>query len=204
MKRPQRKHPLLHWILLPRNRPRRKRSLPIVACLSVAIATVVNRCHIAYSMHVTILSPSAPHPFLSSHIVKFSAYFSTHLPTHPLWFDHCVNIWRKVIFITPHYVILFIRLLFPVRISLKHSPVPRKSVAGTRLHVHRVLTFLHLQNLFYITELLLHCNSLSSMWSFVICRKFWSGIQRIPSPTKGRKEKKAKCLVGNCRSENNT
>jgi hypothetical protein len=27
----------------------------IVACLSVAIATVVNICHIAYSMHVTIL-----------------------------------------------------------------------------------------------------------------------------------------------------
>jgi hypothetical protein len=25
-----------------------------VACLSVAIATVVNTCHIAYSMHVTI------------------------------------------------------------------------------------------------------------------------------------------------------
>jgi hypothetical protein len=28
--------------------------LSIVACLSVAIATVVNTCHIAYSMHVTI------------------------------------------------------------------------------------------------------------------------------------------------------
>jgi hypothetical protein len=26
----------------------------IVACLSVAIATVVNTCHIAYSMHVTL------------------------------------------------------------------------------------------------------------------------------------------------------
>jgi hypothetical protein len=29
--------------------------LSIVACLSVPIATVVNTCHIAYSMHVTIL-----------------------------------------------------------------------------------------------------------------------------------------------------
>jgi hypothetical protein len=29
--------------------------LPIVACLSVAVATVVDTCHIAYSMHVTIL-----------------------------------------------------------------------------------------------------------------------------------------------------
>jgi hypothetical protein len=28
--------------------------LSIVACLSVAVATVVNTCHIAYSMHVTI------------------------------------------------------------------------------------------------------------------------------------------------------
>jgi hypothetical protein len=28
--------------------------LPIVECLSVSIATVVNTCHIAYSMHVTL------------------------------------------------------------------------------------------------------------------------------------------------------
>jgi hypothetical protein len=28
--------------------------LSIVACLSVAIATVVNTCHISYSMHVTV------------------------------------------------------------------------------------------------------------------------------------------------------
>jgi hypothetical protein len=33
--------------------------LSIVACLSVAIATVVNTCQIAYSMHVTIHSKSA-------------------------------------------------------------------------------------------------------------------------------------------------
>jgi hypothetical protein len=30
--------------------------LPIVACLSIAIATVLNTCHIAYSMHVTVYS----------------------------------------------------------------------------------------------------------------------------------------------------
>jgi hypothetical protein len=54
---------------LPRNRPQREHGCPIVAlgqttnktlvasivaCLSVAIATVVNTCHIAYSIHVTI------------------------------------------------------------------------------------------------------------------------------------------------------
>jgi hypothetical protein len=30
-------------------------ALDAVACLSVAIATVVNTCYIAYSMHVTVL-----------------------------------------------------------------------------------------------------------------------------------------------------
>jgi hypothetical protein len=54
---------------LPRNRPQREHGCPvvalgqttkktlvasIVACLVVAIATVFNTCHIAYSMHVTI------------------------------------------------------------------------------------------------------------------------------------------------------
>jgi hypothetical protein len=59
---------------LPRNRPQREHGCPycclgkttkktlvasIVACLSVAIATVVNTCHIVYTMHVTILIKSS-------------------------------------------------------------------------------------------------------------------------------------------------
>jgi hypothetical protein len=31
--------------------------LPIVACLSIVIAMVVDTCNIAYSMHVTLLPP---------------------------------------------------------------------------------------------------------------------------------------------------
>jgi hypothetical protein len=50
----------------------------IVACLSVAIATVVNTCHIAYSMHVTIFR----------YLNDKNSNLSRRVSQQPHWYNH--------------------------------------------------------------------------------------------------------------------